>query len=215
MFSIVPFLLQYGNRECPSDMASINKDILHQFDLLWDHCYESQTGLLVHGYDASRTAIWADPVSGRSPNIWGRALGWYIIALINALESMQLDHESRKLLQGRLEKLIQGVAANADPTSGCWWQMMVHPGEPMNYLESSCTAMIVYSLYKCVRLGFVIDDIVVNNTTKTKTTYTGMASKAYNEMIRRFVIQNADGTLSINGTVAVCSLNSPATYQVR
>ena len=38
-----------------------------QFDLLWQRCRQNDTGLLVHGYDYSKTAVWADPVTGASP----------------------------------------------------------------------------------------------------------------------------------------------------
>lgn len=60
--------------------------VVNQFDLLWSHDLQNDTGLLVHGYDASKTAGWANAVIGTSPIVWGRAMGWYITSLVKALE---------------------------------------------------------------------------------------------------------------------------------
>ncbi|MGG2479199.1 glycoside hydrolase family 88 protein, partial [Rhizobium sp. BR5] len=38
-----------------------------------------------HGYDESRSQRWADPLSGKSPAIWARAVGWLAMALVDAL----------------------------------------------------------------------------------------------------------------------------------
>lgn len=64
-------------------------DTLLQITLLWEHCQDRNgSGLLVHGYDAGRTAVWADPVTGGSPFVWGRSLGWYLVGLVNAWEEL-------------------------------------------------------------------------------------------------------------------------------
>lgn len=216
MFSLVPFLLQYTKRLDPSKIEIANNDVLHQLDLLWEHCYDTGSGLLVHGYDASRTAVWANLATGGSPHVWGRALGWYVMALLNALEEMEIRNNmnEQQRLQERFENLMREVAARVDPVSGCWWQMIAHPGKTGNFLESSCSAMFVYSMLKGVRLGYLQDSPVMDPQNEKETRYTLMASKAYNAIIDRFVIRNADGTLSYDGTVAVCSLNSPASYHV-
>lgn len=61
-------------------------DALLQIRLLYSHCFQNSTGLLAHGYDASRTAVWADPATGASPWVWGRSMGWYLLGLVNAWE---------------------------------------------------------------------------------------------------------------------------------
>jgi unsaturated rhamnogalacturonyl hydrolase len=53
--------------------------------------------LLYHGWseqplDAASTA-WADPITGLSDNFWGRALGWYIMGLVDVLDYFPPDHE--------------------------------------------------------------------------------------------------------------------------
>ena len=63
-------------------------DIARQFILMERHSRDPKTGLLYHGWDESRQQQWADKTTGRSPNVWGRALGWYGMAMVDAL-----DHE--------------------------------------------------------------------------------------------------------------------------
>ncbi|HEV8592790.1 MAG TPA: glycoside hydrolase family 88 protein, partial [Pyrinomonadaceae bacterium] len=61
-------------------------DIANQFVWMEKHARDEKTGLLYHGWDESREQKWADKTTGRSPNVWGRAMGWYILALIDVLE---------------------------------------------------------------------------------------------------------------------------------
>ena len=69
-------------------------DIMDQFQsthrLLWDE----KTRLYLHGCDVSRKADWADPVTGRSPGVWLRAEGWFLMALADVYE-LAKDHTPR------------------------------------------------------------------------------------------------------------------------
>src|SRR5262252_2346210 len=58
-------------------------DIARQFVLMETHSRDQKTGLLYHGWDESKQQKWADPNTGRSPNFWGRAMGWYGMALVD------------------------------------------------------------------------------------------------------------------------------------
>jgi len=55
-----------------TDSNLVFEDVRLQLSLVWQHCNDGKTGLLRHGYDWSRQAVWADPVSGASPEVWGR-----------------------------------------------------------------------------------------------------------------------------------------------
>lgn len=44
-------------------------DILLQFNLLNKNLYDPRNGLLKHGYDASKTAVWADEKTGACPEV--------------------------------------------------------------------------------------------------------------------------------------------------
>lgn len=56
-------------------------DIALQFDLIDAGTTidrERTNGLPLHGFDVSKTQVWADPVTGAAPHVWGRAVGWYV-----------------------------------------------------------------------------------------------------------------------------------------
>lgn len=212
MYSLAPFYTLYTVNH--TKVTNINTtaldDMLHQIDLLWDHCLDANSGLLVHGYDASRTAEWADPVTGGSPHIWGRSLGWYIMALVDTLEALPDHHVTRQyrepLLQ-KLQSLAPAIIRAADSETGAWWQVLDQPGREGNYIESSGSAMFTYALLKGARLGYY-------SPGNRSVTLPEIAKRAYEYLKNTFVVHEADGTLGYNGTVAVCSLNSSASYEV-
>ena len=54
--------------------------------------------------------------------------------------------------------------------------------------------MFTYTIMKGVRLGYI------------PAQYSAIADKAYNAMIRQFIVKNADGYYHLNGTVMVSGL---------
>jgi rhamnogalacturonyl hydrolase YesR len=179
-------------------------DVLLQFSLIEQHTRNSTTKLLVHGYE---TQPWADPVTGASPNVWDRAVGWYFMALLDTLDYFPASHPGRQKLQGWFVDLANGLVAAQDTKSGGWWLVMnePYPGAKGNYIESSATAMFTYGLLKGVRKGYI-----------SGAKYTASATKAYSLMTSRFVAQNATGgLLNWEGTVQVGSLGSDASFKVR
>lgn len=198
-------------------------DMLNQIELLHEHCRDTDgSGLLVHGYDASRTAVWADPVTGGSPFVWGRSLGWYLAGLVNAWEALPAeecndgdddkeDDDALPLLwdsiQNQSKALSAALVPFADKDTGAWWQLPTFPGREGNFLESSSTALFVFSLLKGSRMGVVPGG-------RGKGGAVALAAlRAYNYTLDSFVARYGNGTLGFNGTVAVCSLNSTATYE--
>lgn len=206
MYSLIPFLLSYTAHFDPSN-STVSDDIIHQLDLVWTHCYQEESGLLVHGYDASKNASWANPVTGASPIVWDRSLGWYFMALVDSLElSSPSPHRLPRYLQRRLAQLAESVILAADPTTGCWWQVMTHPDKEGNYIESSGSAMFTTTLFRAARLGYFPDRLASHAR--------AVAEKCYSHLVDAFVVKNENGTLGYNGTVSVCSLNSSASYEV-
>jgi rhamnogalacturonyl hydrolase YesR len=207
MYSLAPFYALYTNT-LDRGNSSAYADMFYQLNLLWRHCRHNDTGLLVHGYDYSKTAAWANPTTGASPYVWGRSLGWYMMALVDTLEILEPVKTSSKeltyqwkLWKSRFEDLSAAVVKSIDQASGAWWQILDQPGREGNYIESSGSAMFVYSLLRGSRLRYLPD-------------YSNIANRAYEYIVDNFVIDNHNGTLSYNKTVAVCSLNSTASYEV-
>jgi rhamnogalacturonyl hydrolase YesR len=195
-------------------------DLHKQFRLLWDHCYNAATGLLVHGYDASRTASWASHATGASPVVWDRSLGWFMMALVDTLEMLSAgtkdkgdDSQGRALrddLTDMYRRLAPAVVRFADkgPGSGGWFQAVdVGRRREGNYIVSSATAMFTCALLKGARLGYLVDP-------EDLAAAKGAGRAAHALLLRDFVVAEQDGMLGWGGTVGVCSLNSTATYEV-
>jgi unsaturated rhamnogalacturonyl hydrolase len=169
-------------------------DIAKQFILMELHSRDAKTGLLYHGWDESRQQRWADPVTGRSPNFWGRAMGWYAMALVDTLEFFPKDHSQRTALLGILKRLAGAIEKYQEPKSGLWYDVLDKGSAKGNYLEASAACMFVYSLAKAVRLGYL------------PTAYLRVAQSGYRGITTRFIETEPTGQVNLKGTVSVSGL---------
>jgi unsaturated rhamnogalacturonyl hydrolase len=169
-------------------------DIAKQFVLMERHARDDKTGLLYHGWDESKKQRWADPVTGRSPNFWARAMGWYAMALVDTLDHFPRRHAQRAELIAILNRLARAVAKYQEPSSGLWYQVMDKGTAKGNYLEASAACMFVYALAKGARNGYL------------PTSYLKVAEKGYQGIVREFVKTDPNGQLNLDGTVSVAGL---------
>lgn len=130
-------------------------DIARQFKLIDDHTYSAATGLNYHGWDAAHVQPWANPATGCSSNFWGRAEGWYVMALVDVLDDFPTNHPARAPLIAALQKAARGILQYQDAQTGLWWQVMDQGGRKGNYLEATASAMFVYALAKGVNRGWL------------------------------------------------------------
>ncbi|OTB07257.1 glycoside hydrolase family 105 protein [Hypoxylon sp. CI-4A] len=179
-------------------------DIARQYDNIDAHTRNHSSGLLVHGYDESKKAVWADPITGAAPLVWSRAVGWYFMSLLEVIPLFPVSHPGRARLIKYFTTLAVGLKKAQDEESGGWWLIMSepYPGAPGNYIESSASAMFTFGWLKGIRLGFIDAE-----------EYLEPALNAYHGLTERFVEANDDGTLNWEGTVEVGSLNSNGTYE--
>ena len=186
-----PFYAEYaetfGEREAFDDIAK-------QFILMETHSRDARTGLLYHGWDESKEQRWADKTTGRSPNFWGRAMGWYAMALVDVLEHFPKVHPRRAELLAILGRLAAAVEKVQEPQTGLWYQVLNAGGMKGNYLEASASAMFVYSLAKAVRLGYLPES------------YLKVARKGWAGIERQFVEEASGGGVNFKGTVSVAGL---------
>jgi len=173
---------------------SVFADITRQFVAIEKHARDGKTGLLYHGWDESKSEKWADKATGHSPNFWARAMGWYGMALVDALEQYPAGDPGRKELVGILGRFAAAVVKVQDPASGCWWDILDKPGAQGNYLEASASSMFVYTLAKGVRLGYLPE------------TYLSVAKKGYDGVVKKFLVTGTDGATNLEGTVSVSGL---------
>jgi unsaturated rhamnogalacturonyl hydrolase len=80
-----------------------------------------------------------------------------------------------------------------DPTTGLWYDIVDKKSEPKNYFEASASSMLVYTLAKAVRKGYLPASMISN------------ATKGYDGIIKRF-IREENGLTNLHGTVAVSGL---------
>ncbi|KAG5930157.1 hypothetical protein E4U42_002897, partial [Claviceps africana] len=191
------------------------REMERQVSLLAEHCAQTNTSLLVHGYDWSRKAVWADKKTGGSPYVWSRSLGWFLAGLVQTWDRLSCGTPKEPAAARSVCRLLRHVTTRvsadllhySDPATGAWWQLVTLPGQPGNYLESSGTALFIFSLLKALRTGLLCHD-------DPHSDYRAAALKAYHYTLDSFVTTNvADDTIGFSKTVAVCSLNSTATYQ--
>src|SRR4029079_2681522 len=130
-------------------------DIAKQFILMERHSRDDKTGLLYHGWDESKQQRWANPTTGRSPNLWVRAMRWYAMALVETLDYFPPKHPQRAELIAILNRLARAVAKYQDARSGLWYKVLDKRNGKRNYLESSAACMFVYALAKGVRNGYL------------------------------------------------------------
>ncbi|UXT52347.1 di-trans,poly-cis-decaprenylcistransferase [Agrobacterium tumefaciens] len=145
----LPFQIEYAQA---TDRTELIGDALRQFSAALALTADVG-GLYVHGYDESRNQRWADPVSGKSPAIWARAVGWLAMALVDALVILPDDGATAELRESARLLLAGIVERQSD--AGLWMQVLDNPGLAGNYEETSASAMFAYALLRAVRLGLV------------------------------------------------------------
>jgi len=130
-------------------------DIADQFIWMEKHVRDDKTGLLYHAWDESKQQNWADKQTGRSRMFWGRAMGWYAMALVDVLDYFPTDHPKRAELISILNREMTALQKVQDKKTGVWWLILDMPGREKNYLEASSSAMFAYAMTKGVRKGYL------------------------------------------------------------
>ena len=172
-------------------------DIVNQFQVIAQRTYDPRTGLLYHAWDESRQQLWADPGTGCSPHLWGRAMGWYCMALVDVLDYLPQEHPGRASLIAIIERCARAVLACQDKDSKLWHQVLDQGGRPGNYLESSASSMFIYFLHKACRLGYgFFTDLDIPNHVQA----------AYAALVTRQVREDASGLLHLGGICSVAGL---------
>jgi|ERR1035437_2521485 unsaturated rhamnogalacturonyl hydrolase len=168
-------------------------DIADQFIWMEQHARDAKTGLLYHGWDESKQMAWADKTTGRAPMFWGRAMGWYAMALVDVLDYFPKDHPKRDALIAILNREIAAVEKVQDKESGTWWLILDMAGRKGNYTEASASCMFVYTMAKGYRMGYLPAKVM----TTTKIGWTG---------IQKQFLLTQDGNLSLQKTIGGAGL---------
>jgi len=150
--------------------------------------FAAEKGLYRHG--------WVQEMEPHPAFHWARANGWAIVAMTELLESLPLDHPGRAAVLEQYRAHVRGLAPYQDCT-GLWHQLIDRPD---SYLETSASAMYVYSIAHGINRGW-------------------LDGKAYGPMVSlgwNAVAQKVNATGQVEGTCVGTGMGfDPAFYYFR
>ncbi len=164
------FLVRYGS--LTGDSTAYD-EVLKQMTLIAAHC-QKPNGLLLHGWDESKEAAWADRTTGLASEVWSEGLGWYAILIADVFDYFPKSHPGYQKIRTIHQKLCKGLKAAQDPRSGMWCQVVDKCNEPGNWNETSGTGMFLYLLKKSIDKGYL-----------NAAEYTPVVNRAYAGIIKK------------------------------
>lgn len=141
MYMCIPFLAQMGKY---SGRRNYWDDAVKQVIQLSDYLFIEEKGLYDHGWNTYGGEY--DPRF-----YWGRANGWASMAMAELLDVLPEDYPGRDKVLHIFRSHIRALAEIQDGT-GFWHNML---DKTDTYLETSSTAMFVYSIAKGINEGWI------------------------------------------------------------
>lgn len=190
LYMAQPFYLEYEKRFNNKKNYS---DILNQFLTVNRVLRDKNTGLYYHAYDSTRKMFWSNTESGLSSNFWLRAIGWFLMALVDILEILNNDDQ---IFQNKITDIFTNLTDSLlefqDP-SGMWYQIVDKGNADSNYLETSGSAIISYAIFKAVHLGIL------------PQSYRHFSEKAFQGICNTYLYEK-QGKMTLGGTCLVAGL---------
>ena len=169
-------------------------DIANQFLLIKKHLYDEKTGLYFHGWDESKQQKWADPVKGTSPNFWGRSLGWFMMAMVDVLDSFPENHKVRNEILKMFRELSSSLLKYRDEKTKLWYQVVDMQNREGNYIETSASSMFIYAFAKGYNKGYLDNKFME------------IAKESYENLTEEFLIMNDNGNYILTNVCSVSGL---------
>lgn len=198
LYMACPYMAQYGKTfNLPEYFDEVALQILdcHKY------MYDAETGLYYHGWDESRQQRWANKETGLSPNFWSRSIGWYMMAMVDVLDFLPAEHPKRNEIISVFKNLAASLEKFRDPSTGMWYQVTNLIGREGNYLESTGSAMFLYSWIKGAQKGYL------------NKNYLDKGKKGYQQYVKRFVRKEDNGTLTVTDCCSVSGLGGETRYR--
>lgn len=147
-----------------------------------------EKNLFMHG--------WVEAMERHPAFFWGRANGWAVMALVEALEVLPRAHEGYGYVMSLLKRHIEGLAA-LQSGEGLWHQLLDRSD---SYIETSASAIYVYAIARAINNGWI-----------DAATYGPCVVLAWNAVSRQI-----DGSGRVTGTcVGTGMAFDPAFYYYR
>ena len=180
LYMAQPFYMAYETKYNKKEKYN---DIISQFENVKKYLYDEEKGLCYHAYDESKSAFWADKETGCSPNFWLRSLGWYLMSLVDVMDNMSIEiYEHYRKLQDMYKLMLKGILQYQDAESCMFYQIPDRSDVPENYLETSGSAMIAYTILKACRMGILL-----------KEKYADIGFEMVENILSQKLIQKEDG----------------------
>ncbi len=177
-----PFMSEYALRFNEPETFD---DVAHQITLIEEHTRDPKTGLLYHAWDESKSQRWCDPETGLSKYFWGRAVGWYVMAIVDVLDHLPQAHPKRSDLIAILDKTADALLKVQDESTGLWYQILDLHQRAGNYLEASASIMFVYAFAKAVRNGYLAQEYLLS------------ARRSYHGILQNLIKIDSQGFLNL------------------
>lgn len=142
LYMSVPFLARMGKLtgntryfdEAVKQVENFSKYLTNPVTNLYYHCWYSESNM-------------------NGVATWGRCNGWIMMAQVELLNNLPENHPKREELIMLLKKQIVAVSRYQSP-QGMWHQLL---DKQDSYLETSATAMFIYSIAKAVNEKWIGD----------------------------------------------------------
>ena len=158
--------------------------IYQQMYLMRTNMTDPKTGLLYHAWDDSKEIDWADRETGLSPEFWGRAIGWYAVAIMDILDFIPEDHKRRDEFINAGLDIINALVRFQDEETGLWYQVVDKGDVKGNWLETSCSSLYTYAIAKAIKKGIL------------HTSYSRYMHKGYEAVINSLTFNGDDLVIS-------------------
>jgi unsaturated rhamnogalacturonyl hydrolase len=199
-FMLTIFLANYG--EVFGDTEYCNNECTNQLIIYYSHLQYPATKLGWHAWDENGSATWADPTTHLSPEVWCRAMGWYVVACTEVLEKLPSDHANRQAVIDILVELLEGIQNYQDATTGLWYQVVDKGDLTDNWVEESSGCMYTYALSKAIDAGYI-----------DSADYETTAKKGYEGILSNIELDITDET-NLYGTCQGTDVGSPYSYYI-
>ncbi|MBO5008316.1 MAG: glycoside hydrolase family 88 protein [Clostridia bacterium] len=137
---------------------TLRERAIEQVFIMERHMKDKNTGLYYHGWDESKEEPWSDKETGLSGQFWGRAIGWYAVAVLDILDYIPDNHPAVERLNKIEADLLEALVNYQDAATGMWYEVIDKIDAEDNWIETSCSCLITYAYAKAVRKGIVAKD---------------------------------------------------------
>lgn len=185
-----PFALHYAKDFNEPQLIDM---VIHQEKLMRKYTKNDTTGLYHHGWDEKAQQPWVLP-NGKAPEIWGRALGWYGLAVIDMIDLLPEDHPQKADWIAFIQDYVINLVKYQDQETGLWYQIVDKSNHEDNWLETSASSLFVYVIAKAVLKQYV------------SANYADAAKKGFDGIINNKIEESPSGDITIKDIVIGTSI---------